>query len=90
MAEGSVGREQRHRDQVLGEVLDVGALADQVDDVAAESVDATVEPVPQRVEHRRFDVRVRPVEVGLFREEHVEIRLVGGLVVRPRRHALEQ
>ena len=90
VAERSVGCEQRHRHEVFGKVVDVGAFTDQVHDIGAEPVDAPVEPVPQRVVHRRFDVGVRPVEVRLLCEEDMEVRLVGEIVVGPCGHALEQ
>jgi hypothetical protein len=62
-------------------------LADAVDDVDPEAVDAPVEPEPQRPRHRGPDLGVGPVEVRLLAQEEVEVPLTGGLVPRPGRPA---
>ena len=64
-------------------------LGDHVDHVHAEPVDATVEPPPHHLVHRRADLRVLPVEVGLLAGEQVEVVLAGrrgrGATPAPRR-----
>ena len=75
---GDAGRLRR----VVGERR---VLADAVDDVGPEPVDAPVEPESQRVEHGRLDGRLVPVEVRLGGLEQVQIPLSGRLVERPRR-----
>ena len=55
-----------------------GSLPMQVDDVHAEPVDAAVEPEPQGVVHRRDDLGVAPVEVGLLGQEAVQVPLLAG------------
>ncbi len=56
-------------------VVVVDVLGDEVHDVHAEAVDAAVEPEAQHAVHRRFDRRHVPVEVGLLREEAVQVLL---------------
>ena len=68
---------------LLRVVRESRVLADQVDDVHAEAVDASVEPEPQHVVHRLLDLGVRPVQVGLLGQEAVQVVLAGGLVERP-------
>ena len=52
--------------------------------VHAESIDAAVEPEPHDVVDRVADLVVSPVEVGLFRQEVMEVVLAGLLVESPR------
>ena len=69
----------------LRQVLAVRALAlVQVGDrVEADAVDAHVEPVVERAEHRPVDVGVVEVEVGLVRVEAVPVVALGHRVPRP-------
>ncbi len=58
-----------------GPIGELGRLAEEVDDIDAESIDAPVEPEPQRVVHRRHDLGVAPVQVGLLAKKVVEVPL---------------
>ena len=60
-------------------------LGDLDDRVEAEAVDVALEPEAQHVVHRRLDLRVVPVEVGLLGHERVQVPLLGALVEAPRR-----
>ena len=71
--------------QLVGVVGQVRVLADAVDHVDPEAVDAAVEPEAHHVVHRRLDLGVGPVQVGLLGEEEVQVVLPGGLVEGPRR-----
>ena len=66
-------------------------LGHAVRDVDAESVDAAVQPEPERLREILDDLRIVPVQVGLFRRENVQVplaRLAVGLGdPRPRRPA---
>ena len=68
---------------LLGLVRKRRVLPDQVDDVGAKAVDAPVEPEAQHVVHRRDDLRVAPVQVGLLGEEQMEVPLRCRLVPGP-------
>ena len=61
-------------------VREGGVLADAVDHVDAEPVDAAVEPEAQRVVHGRPHLGVVPVQVGLLGQEEVQVPLAGPLV----------
>ena len=76
------GMGQRRVRRVVGQA---GVLADAVDDVDAEPVDAPVEPEPQDAVHGLDHLGVGPVEVGLLGEEQVEVPLLGVLVPGPGR-----
>jgi hypothetical protein len=60
-------------------------LAEHVDDVHAEAVDAPVQPPAHHVVHSGADVRVLPVQVGLLAGEDVQVVLPGLLVPLPGR-----
>ncbi len=68
-------------------VAQVAVLDDRVADVDPEAGDPAVEPEAQDVVEGLADVVAPPVEVGLARQEVVEVVLAGGLVERPRRAA---
>ena len=74
----------------LGGRVDVEPLADGVHDVDAEAVDATIAPEAQDVDHRRRDLGVVPVQVGLFGQEEVQVVLTGGRIQRPGRVVAER
>ena len=67
-----------------GVVAQQRVLGDLGDRVEPEAVDAAVEPEAQHVVHRRLDLGVLPVEVGLLGHERVQVVLAGALVERPR------
>ena len=79
-----VQRAMRDDGEVLGVVGERGVLAEAVRDVHAEAVDAAVEPEAQHVVHGAPHLGVRPVEVGLLRQETVQVGLAGRGVERPR------
>ncbi len=70
---------------LLGLVRQRFVLPDQVDDVGTKSVHAAVEPEPQHVVHRFDDLLVSPVQVGLVRQEEMQVPLRGRFVPRPGR-----
>jgi hypothetical protein len=55
-----------------------------VRDVDPEAVDAAPQPEAQDVVHRRLDLWLVPVEVGLLGQERVQVPLARDLVARPR------
>ena len=61
-----VERDVGEAGELGGVVGQVGVLADAVDHVDAEAVDAAVEPEAHDVVHRRLDLGVGPVQVGLL------------------------
>ena len=67
----------------------VGMLADAIDRVDAEAVDAAGEPGAHDLVHRGGDGRVAPVEVGLLGVERVQVAPPGVRVAR-RRGAAER
>ena len=71
-------------DEVPGAVR-LEVLGDEVDDVEAEPVDATLQPPAQHRVDRLAHLRVLPVEVRLLGVEHVQVVLAGALVGLPRR-----
>jgi len=68
-------------------VAELAVLDDRVRDVDPEAGDAPVEPEPEDVVERLAHLLVPPVQVGLRREEVVEVVLLGAVVERPRRAA---
>ena len=62
-------------------------LADAVDDVDPKAVDAAGQPEAQHVVHRRLDLGLVPVEVGLLGQERVQLPLAAAPVERPGRLA---
>ena len=69
-------------------VRQAGRLADRVDGVDPEALDAAIGPEPQDVGEQRLDVRVVVIEVGLVRRERAEVPLrVVAADRRPRRAA---
>ena len=50
-----------------------------------ESIDPAIEPESQNVEHRRPDLKVPPVEVGLLSEECMIVILAGRFIEGPSR-----
>ena len=54
-------------------VAQLGVLHQPVDRVQPEAVDAAVEPEPHHVLHRRHDLGVAPVQVGLLGIERVQV-----------------
>jgi hypothetical protein len=77
-----VGVRRRGAGRVVGQAR---LLAQALDHVDPEPVDAPVEPEPHDVVHRGLDLGVVPVQVGLLGEEQVEVPLLGGIVPRPGR-----
>src|SRR5581483_8880996 len=65
-------------------VAQLRALDESVRDVDPDAGDATLEPVTEDVVERRADVVVPPVEVGLLREEVVQVVLTARAVELPR------
>src|SRR5262249_32951103 len=55
-----------------------------VNDIDAEAVHATIQPVVDHGFHRLYHVRVAVVEVGLLGKKGMEIVLSGGRIERPR------
>ena len=68
-------------------VAQLAVLHDHVRDIDAEPRDSPVEPEAQDPVELIPHVLVPPVQIGLGREEVVEVRLPGGLVELPRRAA---
>ncbi|MNW60823.1 hypothetical protein D3C74_388440 [compost metagenome] len=66
-----------------GTVGEVRVLGDEVDDVHAEAVDATVEPPAHHGEDGLAHLGVLPVEVGLLGVEQVQVVLTGFFVEGP-------
>src|SRR2546423_14638964 len=74
----------------MGVVAQLPVLDDAVRDVDAEAGDAAVEPEAQDVVERRADVVVPPVQIGLPRQDVVQLVLARSLVGRPRPPATER
>ena len=79
---------RRDADQLRRRVH-VQLLADGVHDVDPEPVDAPVAPEAQHVGHRRSDLGVVPVQVGLFGQEQVQVVLTGVRIEGPCRVVAE-
>ena len=60
-----------------------GVLADHIDDIHAETIDAAVQPPAHHREHRLANLGVLPVQVGLLTRENVQIVLAGLLIPGP-------
>ena len=97
--------EELHQPRAVGDALDLEAvgvarvhgavgervgLADQVDHVHAEAVDAPVDPPAHHRVHGLPDLGVLPVEVGLLAAEQVQVVLPRRLVELPPRAAEER
>lgn len=66
-----------------GRVWEAGGFGDHVDDVHSEAADAFVEPEAHVVVDCLAELRVVPVEVGLFFGEDAKVEFVGLRVVFP-------
>src|SRR6185295_16376761 len=75
----------REKSRIVPEQL---VLDQAVRDVDAETVDAAVEPETHDVVDGAADLFVPPVEVGLLRQEVMEVVLAAGRIERPRRALL--
>ena len=71
---------RRHR--IVGEIATV---EDVVDHIQAEAVDAAIQPEPGHIQDRFLDVRIPEIEIGLFRQEVVQIVLPTPRTPTPRR-----
>jgi hypothetical protein len=70
--------------QRQGRIRQTRRLADEIDDIHPEPIDALVQPENHDVVDSSHDVWVFPVEIRLFFAEQVQIVLAGLLVKRPR------
>jgi hypothetical protein len=68
---------------VHGVIPQLRVFHDVVRDIEAKTIDTSLQPEAEGVEHRLLDLGVAPVQVRLLREESMEIVLAGFLVKRP-------
>ena len=79
----AVGRCRGGHDPVGQGAVRAHDLGDEVDDVHPEAVDAALHPAAHHPVHRRPDLRVLPVQVGLLAGEQVQVVLAGRRVELP-------
>src|SRR5207249_2394899 len=62
---------------------EVDVLEEGIEDVQPEAVHAALEPAADHGQHRLPEIRVPPVQVGLFGQEGMQIELASNLIPGP-------
>ena len=84
-----IGRQIRIGVRIRRIITQVFVFDDQSDHVHAETIDAALEPETQRLQHRRAQRRIAPIQIGLLFYKLMQVILACRVVQRPRRAAEE-